>query len=288
MSAVLTSKDDSGPGNSQNSGWKAHLQLSFKKQITKTVLGKCNHFGPLRVQRPFYPEDNLAHVYILHPPAGVVGGDQLNIDINVQQHAQALCTTPGSGKFYLSAGDWATFNQTLNVEPGASLEWLPQENILFAGAKVKARTKIELQDDAKFISWEVNCLGRPSSGEIFDHGAFDSQLEFYHNKKLILVENQRVLNQQMLTAAAGLRGEAMQATLLAFPCNESHLEAARIRLIELNATTLSAVTLIEGLLVMRVLSHQNENLKLQLISVWETLRPLLLGRDAVAPRIWAT
>ncbi len=284
MSAVLSSEDD----NSQSSGWKAHLQLSFKKQTTKTVLGKCNHFGPLRVQRPFYPENNLAHVYILHPPAGVVGGDQLNIDINVQANAQALCTTPGSGKFYLSAGDWAIFNQTLNIESGASLEWLPQENILFAGAKVKARTKITLQDDAKFIGWEVNCLGRPSSGEIFDHGAFDSQLEFYHNQKLILVENQRVLNKKMLTAAAGLRGKAMQATLLAFPCNEKHLGAARDKLTELNATTLSAVTLIEGLLVMRVLSHQNENLKLQLLSVWETLRPLLLERDAVAPRIWAT
>ncbi len=280
MSAVLSSENDTG--------WKAHLQLSFKKQTTKTVLGRCDSFGPLRVQRPFYPEENLAHVYILHPPAGVVGGDQLNIEINVQQNAQALCTTPGSGKFYLSAGEWATFNQTLNIADGASLEWLPQENILFAGAKVKARTKITLHNDAKFIGWEVNCLGRPSSGEVFDHGAFDSQLELYHNQKLILIENQRVLNQKMLTAAAGLRGKAMQATLLAFPCNEKHLAAARDKLTELNTTTLSAVTLIDGLLVMRVLSDQNENLKLQLISVWQTLRPLLLERDAVAPRIWAT
>jgi len=280
MSAVFSTEDDTG--------WKACLQLSLKKQTEKTVLGKCEHFGPLRVQRPFYPEGHLAHIYILHPPGGVVGGDQLNIKINVQQNAQALCTTPGSGKFYLSAGAWAEFNQTLKIESGASLEWLPQENILFAGAKVKTRTKIELQDDAKFIGWEVNCLGRPSSGEIFEHGAFDSQLEFYHNQTLILVENQRVLNQQMLTAAAGLRGQAMQATLLAFPCDENHLEAARHTLTELNATTLSAVTLIDGLLVMRVLSHRNENLKQQLICIWETLRPLLLGRDAVAPRIWAT
>jgi len=91
MSAVFSTENASG--------WKAHLQLSFKKQSSKTVLGKCEHYGPLRVQRPFYPENNLAHAYILHPPGGVVGGDQLNIEINLQQHAQALCTTPGSGKY---------------------------------------------------------------------------------------------------------------------------------------------------------------------------------------------
>jgi len=280
MSAVFSTENASG--------WKAHLQLSFKKQSSKTVLGKCEHYGPLRVQRPFYPENNLAHAYILHPPGGVVGGDQLNIEINLQQHAQALCTTPGSGKFYLSAGNWATFNQTLKIESAASLEWFPQENILFAGARVRARTQIQLQDDATFIGWEINCLGRPSSGERFEHGALDSRLDFYHNKKLILTETQRVLNKQMLNAAAGLRGEAMQATLLAFPCTEKHLQAARDTLLELNATHLSGVTLIDGLLVLRVLSHQNENVKHQLISVWKTLRPMMLARDAVEPRIWAT
>ena len=280
MNAVLSTENETG--------WKAHLQLSFKQQASKTVLGRCDHFGPLRVQRPFYPENNLAHTYLLHPPGGVVGGDHLNIEINVQKNAQALCTTPGSGKFYLSAGAWAQFNQTLNIESGASLEWFPQENILFAGAKVRARTKIRLQDDANFIGWEINCFGRPSSGEIFDHGGFDSRLEFYHNQKLILTETQRVLNKEMLNAAAGLRGEAMQATMLAFPCNEQHLEAARNTLLDLEATHLSAITLIDGLLVIRILSHQNEILKKQLISVWESLRPIMLEREAVAPRIWAT
>jgi urease accessory protein len=272
----------------ENAGWKAQLQLEFKTIRSKTVLGACNHIGPLRVQRPFYPENNLAHTYILHPPGGVVGGDQLTIEINVKHSAQALCTTPGSGKFYLSAGNRAKLDQHLRVDGGGSLEWLPQENILFAGARLHTRTKIEVRDNAKFIGWEITCLGRPSSDEIFNHGAFDSQLAFYHNEKLILLETQRIVNQKMLTAAAGLRGEAMQATLLAFPCNDSHLENARNKLLELGATKLAAITLFDGLLVMRALESNNEKLKHQLISVWQTLRPMLLDREAIAPRIWAT
>lgn len=269
-------------------GWRADLHLAFKHVRSRTVLGDCQHYGPLRVQRLFYPEENLAHVYILHPPGGVVGGDQLNIKLDIHTQAQVLCTTPGSGKFYLSAGSRAMLDQHLRVKAGASLEWLPQENILFAGARLHARTRIELEDDAVFIGWDVTCLGRPSSHERFEHGAFDSRLELYHNQKLLLVENQRILDPQALDAAAGLRGQPVQATLLAFPCDESHLESARSQLAIQGASSLMGVTLIDGLLVMRALGSNSEQLKKQMTSVWQVLRPMLLGRPAVLPRIWAT
>ena len=269
-------------------GWRADLSLAFKTAGARTILERCQHYGPLRVQRAFYPEGSLAHIYILHPPGGVVGGDQLNIKLDLHSGAQVLCTTPGSGKFYLSAGSWAMLDQHLRVAAGASLEWLPQENILFAGARLHARTRIELEDDAVFMGWDVNCLGRPSSGERFEQGAFDSRLEFYHNQKLLLVENQRILDPQGLDAAAGLRGEPVQATLLAFPCDDSHLESARSQLAMQGPSSLMGVSLIDGLLVMRALGSNSETLKKQMTTVWQALRPMLLGRAAVRPRIWAT
>jgi len=275
--------------NSDNtSAWQARLELGFAQINSRTRLKHSQHIGPLRVQRAFYPEGNLAHIYILHPPGGVVGGDQLHITLDVAHKAQVLCTTPGSGKFYLSAGQWALLEQTLHIRPGASLEWLPQENILFAGARLRTRTRIELEDDAVFIGWDINCLGRPSSDERFEHGTFDSRLEFYHNQKLLLVENQRVMDKQTLNAAAGLRGQPMQATLLAFPCNGEHLELVRNTLSKKEASTLIGATLIDGLLVVRALGNNSETLKQQLTEIWQTLRPELLDRTAVLPRIWAT
>ena len=265
-------------------GWQAHLELDFAQTNSHTRIKRSRHVGPLRVQRLFYPEGSLAHVYILHPPGGVVGGDQLHIRLDVADKAQVLCTTPGSGKFYLSAGEWALLEQTLRVESGASLEWLPQENILFAGARLQARTRIELEDGAVFIGWDINCLGRPSSCERFEHGAFDSRLMFYHQQKMLLVETQRVFAKQTLNAAAGLRGYPMQANLLAFPCTQRHLEMVR----ECPASDLLGATLIDGLLVVRALGNNSETLKQQLTVIWQTLRPELLGRPAVLPRIWAT
>jgi len=206
----------------------------------------------------------------------------------VANSAQALCTTPGSGKFYLSAGREAHLEQHLHVTRGSSLEWLPQENILFAGARLQAATCIELEDDAVFIGWDFTCLGRPASGERFEHGTLESRLTFYHNGELLLVENQRVLGEPQLSAAAGLRGQPVQGVLLAFPCTAAHLEAVRETLAQQPASPWIAATLIGQLLVVRALGDDSETLKQALMTVWQTLRPRLLERPAVVPRIWAT
>lgn len=78
------------------------------------------------MQRPFYPEgESVCHIAILHPPGGVVGGDQLRIEVALATAANALITTPAAGKFYRSAGPIADQVQALRVAPGATLEWLP-------------------------------------------------------------------------------------------------------------------------------------------------------------------
>ncbi|HHJ13394.1 MAG TPA: urease accessory protein UreD [Gammaproteobacteria bacterium] len=271
-----------------HSSWQAQLELGFSRAGGRAVLGHSRHTGPLRVQRPFYPEGALAHLYILHPPGGVVGGDQLEISLCVEDGAQVLCTTPGSGKFYLSAGQVARLEQQLRIKRGCSLEWLPQENILFAGARLHSATCIELENDAVFIGWDITCLGRPANAERFEHGSLGSRLTLFHNGEPLLVENQRVLGKQQLDAAAGLRGQPVQGILLAFPCTAEHLDAVRDALARQPAPHWIAATLMEGLLVVRALGGDSETLKQTLIVVWQTLRPGLLARPAVAPRIWAT
>lgn len=271
--------------------WQALLQLCFEQKTSvkpgQTVLGKTQHYGPLRVQRPFYPEGTLAHIYILHPPGGVVGGDQLTIHFTLQKNTQVLSTTPGSGKFYLSSGKTARLSQHLVIKPGASLEWLPQENILFSGARLHARTRIECQGDATFIGWDITCLGRPGCDEQFKQGSFDARLAFYHDDKLLFIENMRVSNENSLRAQAGLRGYPLQASLLAFPCDQAMLISVRHQLEQLNSTLIAA-TLIDGLLVVRVLGDNSERIKQQLTQIWQVLRPAMLKRFAVIPRIWAT
>ena len=148
--------------------WRAQLDLEFSKSNNRTILSHRKHFGPLQVQKPFYPETNgTCHVYILHPPGGVVGGDRLNISVDVNSNAHALITTPAAGKFYRSAGPIAVQKQIIKVAPKAILEWFPSENILFSGSKAQIETKVELAHDSHFVGWEISCLGRPASEMFF-------------------------------------------------------------------------------------------------------------------------
>src|SRR5690606_30424398 len=112
-------------------GWRAELALRFELRGPRTVLAGRRHYGPLRVQRPFYPEGAPCHTYVLHPPGGVVGGDRLHMDIRLEPGSHALLTMPGATKFYRSAGATSLLQQHFHVGEDAVLEWLPQDNILF-------------------------------------------------------------------------------------------------------------------------------------------------------------
>ncbi len=93
MSQMTNLKSSSSFSSHQE--WQASLDLAFTVKNKKTILSKNLHFGPLMVQKPFYPElVKVCHVYLLHPPGGVVHGDQLKININIDSSAHALITTP--------------------------------------------------------------------------------------------------------------------------------------------------------------------------------------------------
>src|SRR5687768_5578343 len=92
-------------GEPRHECWQARLELAFEKRTDKTVVAHRRHSGPLTIQKPFYPEPaGVCHVYLLHPPGGVAGGDRLELDVAVAAGAHVLITTPAAGKFYRCDG----------------------------------------------------------------------------------------------------------------------------------------------------------------------------------------
>jgi urease accessory protein len=267
-------------------GWQASIRLGFRATPTRTLLAERQHQGPLKVQRPFYPEGAPCHVYLLHPPGGVVGGDDLQIAIQVQPKAHALLTTPGAAKFYRSAGAQARQHQVLEVH-GGTLEWLPPENILFPGARLHMNTEIRLDTDARFLGWEIHCLGRPVVGERFDPGQAEFRLTLRREQTPLLIDRWRVLGPDGLSGAAGLRDHPVIATWLATNANRDDLEVARTAAAQPQQGFLG-LTLLGELLVARYLGGSTEEARRLFQALWCNLRPRLLDRAACPPRIWAT
>src|ERR1700736_107960 len=152
-------------------GWQADLDLSFVRRGERTVLSRNQHLGPLQVQKALYPEGkDTCHIAILHPPGGVAAGDRLCVRVSLGDESRALLTTPGATKWYRAEGAWATQQSRFSVGAGASLEWLPRENIVFDGANVSLRLDVDLAGRAQYFGWDIVSFGRRASGETWRRG----------------------------------------------------------------------------------------------------------------------
>ncbi|MCB1734210.1 MAG: urease accessory protein UreD [Gammaproteobacteria bacterium] len=267
-------------------GWHARLELGFETRdvgaTARTVLAHRRRVGPLSVQRTFHPEGEVCHVYLLHPPGGVVGGDRLDIDVQVDS-GHALLTTPGATKFYRSAGEYAEQRQHLRVADGACLEWLPQETILFADALLHAQTRIDLSGNARLAAWEIQCFGRPTNAETFANGRADFRFEIWRDGTPMLLERLRV-QPDTLNRGALLAGQPVTGVFVLSHADAETELAAR----EAMPTSGFGVTRVDDLLILRYLGDSTEQAQRGFRVLWQALRPHTLNRPACVPRIWAT
>lgn len=270
-------------------GWKAELSLTYGVRGETTTLADNRHQGPLRVQRPLYPEGGVCHTCILHPPGGVVGGDSLHVDVTVEAGADVLITTPGATKFYRSAGRPSIQRQLLTVRDG-SLEWLPQEAIAFPGAEARLVTEVRLTGSARFIGWEVLCLGLPSQDKEFSPGRFDGRLALYRDGRPLFLDRLRVRGEEDLASVVGLRRHPVVGCFLAAGVKRETAEELR-DLAEYRAKQegeLSGLTLLGEVLIGRYLGDSAGAAREFFTELWTRIRPALLGRPACPPRIWST
>lgn len=273
----------------QRTNWRAELSLAFERRGMRTVLSSRRHDGPLLVQKPLYPEgDGVCQIIVVHPPGGIVGGDQLEMIARAQTDAHTLLTTPGAAKWYRSAGPWASQRLQLSVDAGACVEWLPQESIVFDGALAELRTDVQLSGDACYIGWEILCFGRAGSGERFTKGEFRARTSIQRDGKALWLERAQIEGGgAALDSLVVMNGQSVAGTLVAASPRVNHDVLNLCREARPLAGT-GGVTAMPGLLIGRYLGGSSEAAKNYLIRLWRVLRPALIGRDASEPRIWRT
>ena len=272
-----------------DAGWRAQLALGFERRGARTVLATRRHEGPLVVQKALHPEgEGVCHAIVVHPPAGVAGGDQLLIEVGAGDGAHALLTTPGAGKWYRTSGPWARQRVRIEAAPGARVEWLPQETIVYDGARARFEWSAALAGDARLIAWDLFCLGRTGSGERFAAGACRLASRLERAGELLWLERARFdAGADVTRSAAGLGDAPVFGTLLfaAPEIDAAWLEGARA---EAPTSGDGAATRLPGVLLVRYRGASTEAARKYFTAVWRRLRRGVVGRDAAEPRIWST
>lgn len=287
MSALSVASPNEKPEH-----WVGRLRLGFSGLGGRTRAVERQHVGPLRIQRPFYPEeDGTCHVYLLHPPGGVVGGDELRLEVKAEHKAHTVITNPAATKLYRSGGEVAHIRQELSVAGESLLEWLPQETIAFQGAEAKVETIVELDDKSQFIGWEVLCLGRPAAREKFDRGNLSQRFEVWREGSPVFLDRSELGERSPTQNAAwGLASAPVLGTMILASDHSGILNLARQSIQasqsgkpegQLAATCLDRLTLV------RYVGPSVPACWAAFVSIWRAVRPILSGTSASPPRIWS-
>ncbi|ANF81786.1 Urease accessory protein UreD [Acinetobacter sp. NCu2D-2] len=278
--------------------WFARLQLGFKADATtgRTVLQHRKHEGPVRVQKMLWPEKTgVCHAIIVHPPAGIAGGDHLSFDMHVGSQAHALVTTPGAGKWYKTNQKQAYQHIDIHVEDQGIFEWLPQETMLFDGAHANSATTIHLDETASFIGWDMLVIGRQAREEQFAQGSYQSRFLLYRNQNLLVTDQLRFGgNDRWLSSCLGMNGHAVMGSLWAVPpvtirnqqVLKGQLELIRDLIMRMDIRV--TLTLLDDVICARYLGDDVRECHDAFAAIRARLRRYWFGLDEEFPRIWRT
>lgn len=275
-------------------GWRGHLQLDYGYSAGRTT-AHDRHEGPLRVLQPLYPEGpGICHHVLLHPPGGIVAGDELHIDIGLGAGAHAVLTTPGATRFYRSEGALALQRTALTLAAGARAEWLPLETLAYSGCQADNRWQARLAPGAELLGWDMLALGLPAAGQPFAHGCYRQRIELPG----VWLEQARIDagDRVLLDGGPGWAGQRVLGTAW-FAAGQTLLPARRAALLDGARAAIDAQPLAlqagatspqPSLLLVRVLADGVEPLMQLLMAVRAAWRRAAWGLDAAAPRIWRT
>jgi urease accessory protein len=273
-----------------SAGWRAHLQLHYTRDGERTI-ALDRHEGPLRVLRRLYPEGpGICHHVIVHPPGGIVGGDQLAVDVQLDAGTHGLITTPGATRFYRSAGAAAVQHARLSLDAGARLEWLPLETIAHRDCRAENRVSLDLAEGAECLGWDVLALGLPAAGEAFDRGQFLQQVALsdrWLERGLLRGDDARLLDSPL-----GLGGHRVLGTLW-FAAGTAWSNERRDDLLacarDLLGDAVAGVTVAHPqVIVLRLLAARVEPAMRVLRAVRQAWRTAAWGLSGEDPRVWQT
>lgn len=278
--------------------WPASLRLRFALRAARSTLVERRHCGPLSVQKALYPEGGICHAVMLHPPAGIAGGDTLDIDVSVEEGAHAVLATPGATKWYKSLGRDAAQTVRITVAEGAKLDWLPQENIVFDDARAHLDTTVAVMPGGSAIGWDAVVLGRQASGEQWSRGAVRLDTRVLAAGRPLWIEQSLLeADSPLRHARAGLDGLPVMATLWAVGAGATQELAEQLAAqLPYEAKLRAGVTCLAhggqhggtSMLLLRVLGDGIEPVRALMVAAWTALREPIHGVPARPLRLWAT
>jgi urease accessory protein len=244
--------------------------------------------SPIRIMFPRTGHCSVEEAVIINTGGGIAGGDRLECSVAAFPDASIAVTTQTAEKVYRALNEPARVATRLKARESARLAWLPQETIVFNGARIHRTTEIELFSGAELLALEWLVLGRAAHGEVMIGGSIIDGWRVRKDGRLIWADSFRISDEIFphLKRKALLSNCNAIATLIYFgPDLDKRLEFVREILLSLECNC--AVTLVSGLIVARFAAKQPSDLKLALRTFLQQFGVELGSGPFRVPKMWS-
>jgi len=256
--------------------------LRFEVARGETRLAELHQAAPMRILFPAPEPGEPPLAALVNTAGGLAGGDEVKVTVAAGPGTHAVVSTPAAEKVYRSLGPETRIAARLELGEGATLEWLPQETILFDGARLARRLDIEAAPGARLLLAEMLVFGRHARGETLREGSLLDTWRLRRGRALLWADGLALGEglRERLDDRFGFAGAEACATLLV--AAEAPLQAARDAAREAGA----AATLPRpGVMVLRWLGGAAA-VREGLNAAIRLLRARVLGAAPVLPRLW--
>ncbi len=230
-----------------------------------------------------FPKATECEGVLINTGGGIAGGDRMSVEATLRPEAAAVLTTQAAEKVYRSDGADAEVAIALNLEASSRLDWLPQEQILFSGARLRRTLDVAMGGDAALMLLESVVFGRVAMGETPGEGAFRDRWRLRRDGRLVFAEDVRLegaIGETLRRKAAGAGARALATDLYVAPDAEARREQARAALQD--ASSECGASAWSGMLIARFISQDAQALRSDLVRFVERFRGIKM------PRSWQT
>lgn len=262
--------------------------LRFAAAEGRTHLADLYQKTPCRVLFPRPEPAELLSAVLLTTSGGLTGGDSLRLAIEALPEARAVVTTQAAEKIYRARDGEARINVELDVHPGAWLEWLPQETILFEGSRLRRSTEARVAPGGRLLAGEMVTFGRSARGERFTRGLLHDGWRLRRGSRLAWADALHLEGEiaAALDHPAGLDGAQAAATLL-YAGDDAADWLERARALLADAASRAAATIVGGILLARLFGRDASLVRQDFIRLATGLRAAIIGLPPRMPRVWA-
>lgn len=258
-------------------------EVSFAHLAGETRLEHLYQSDPCRVLFPRQADGAPKEAVIVTTSGGVVGGDRLTFEIGASADCVATVTTQAAEKIYRAAGADSEINVTVSADDCGFLEWMPQETILFDGARLRRRTRLHINAKARILAGEIVVFGRRARDEKFTYGFLHDDWRIFRDGNLVWADalhlngaiDDRIADVHAFDGAA-----AVATAIYAAPDAAAHLETARELIGDGGASC------VDGILVIRMVNADAAALRTGFAGFWKNFRHETAGLPATLPRVW--